>query len=101
MLSKFRTYQAAVAFHHGAQVLKLPRYLRDQMDRASSSVCLNLAEGAGKTSFGDRRKFYGNALASLRECQAVLDVARVRDQGLRDRADQLGGMLYRLCSWRP
>ena len=90
MLDKFRTYQAAVAFYHKAQGLKLPRHLKDQMSRAAASVCLNLAEGAGRTSFGERRQFYGTALASHRECQAVLDLARLRDAALRLEADRLG-----------
>ena len=101
MLTKFRTYQAAVVFFHKAEALKLPRHLKDQMSRASASVCLNLAEGAGKSSLGERRKFYGSALASLRECQAVLDLARLRDRELRGTADQLGGMLYKLWTWTP
>lgn len=101
MLSKFRTYQAAVAFFHKTETLKLPRHLKDQMSRAAASVCLNLAEGAGRTSFGERRQFYGTALASHREVQAVLDLIKLRDQALRQEADRLGGLLYKLWTWTP
>ena len=66
MLSRFRSYQASVALYHKVSVLKLPRHLSDQVQRASSSVALNLAEGAGKTSFLEKKKFYTSALASLR-----------------------------------
>ena len=101
MLDKFRTYQVAVEFYHKAEALKLPRHLKDQLSRASASVCLNLAEGAGRSGFSERRQFYRTALGSHRECQAVLDLVRLRDVALRQEADRLGGMLYRLCTWTP
>ena len=101
MLKKFRCYQSSVEFFHQTQALPLSSHLKDQMHRAASSVCLNLAEGAGKTSLNDRRRYYTTALASLRECQAVLDLARVRDERLHQSADRLGGMLYKLCHWMP
>ncbi len=101
MLKRFRTYQSSVQLYHRIVVLKLPRHLSDQVHRASSSICLNLAEGAGKTSLQEKRKFFVGALASLREVQAVLELARLRDQELIADADRLGGMLYKLVHWRP
>ena len=101
MLKKFRCYQSSVSLYHKIVVLKLPRHLSDQVHRAASSVSLNLAEGAGKTSLQEKRKFFVTALASLREVQAVLELARLRDQTLIAEADQLGGMIYKLVQWRP
>ena len=101
MLNRFRSYQASVALYHKVSVLKLPRHLSDQVQRASSSVALNLAEGAGKTSFLEKKKFYTSALASLREVQAVLELARLRDEVIITEASQLGGMIYKLIQWRP
>ena len=76
------------------QELKLPRYLKDQLNRASLSVCLNLAEGSGKSSVKDRKRFYEMAFASHRECQALLEL--VKSPKLAREADQLGGSLFQL-----
>lgn len=47
---------------------------KDQLDRASTSVPLNIAEGNGKFSIKDRCRFLGNAYGSAVECAACLDV---------------------------
>jgi four helix bundle protein len=48
--------------------------VRDQLDRASTSVPLNIAEGNGKFSMKDRCRFLGIAYGSALECAAALDV---------------------------
>jgi four helix bundle protein len=97
MLSQFRTYTLAVEFHHACRKVALPGYLKGQLLRSSSSVALNLAEGSGKPTDRDQRKFYFIALGSLRESQAALDLAPVRHSHLVKLADQLGASLYKLC----
>jgi four helix bundle protein len=97
MRSQFRTYQLAVTFHHSVRGVALPGYLKDQMLRASSSIALNLAEGSSKPTRRDQVKFYHISLASLRECQAGLDLAPRPYPELVQAADQLGAHLYRLC----
>jgi four helix bundle protein len=52
--------------------------LRDQLERASSSIVLNIAEGAGRVAKADRARFFAIARGSATECAAVLDVLRVR-----------------------
>ena len=55
----------------------LPRgrsYLADQFTRAATSIVLNLAEGAGKHSRPDKRRFYVTARGSATESAALLDV---------------------------
>jgi len=55
----------------------LPRgrsHLADQFTRASTSVVLNLAEGAGKLSRPDKRRYYLTARGSATESAALLDV---------------------------
>ena len=101
MLSSFRCYVIAVEFFHLAQKLKLRRPLRDQMDRASSSIALHLAEGYGKTSFQEKQKFYVGALASTRECQAILELAQTKQADILMVADRLGASIYKLTKWRP
>ena len=53
----FRTYELAVQFYRESRDLALPRHLRDQIDRASSSVVLNLAEGSAKASRKNRARW--------------------------------------------
>lgn len=97
MLSQFKTYNLAVQFHHDVRALSLPGYLKDQILRASSSIALNLAEGSSKPTRRDQLKFFHIALASLRECQAALDLAPRHYSMLIDKSDQLGAHLYKLC----
>ncbi len=48
--------------------------VKDQLDRASTSVALNIAEGNGKYGLKDRCRFFDTAHASALECAAGLDV---------------------------
>ncbi|MCB9083614.1 MAG: four helix bundle protein [Bdellovibrionaceae bacterium] len=93
---RFRTLDLAVEFCQKVKLLKLPIHLRDQMLRASSSVALNLAEGSGKPSAKDKRRFYSISLGSLRECQAILRIEDIDDFDLLDLADHLGASIYKL-----
>jgi four helix bundle protein len=64
--------------------------VRDHLDRASESILLNIAEGSGKPAGSrDRRKFYGIALGSAKECACawtILSVRRRVDPGLASSA---------------
>jgi four helix bundle protein len=51
---------------------------KDQLDRASTSVPLNIAEGNGKFSAKDRARFLEIARGSALECAAALDVLVAR-----------------------
>jgi four helix bundle protein len=51
---------------------------KDQLDRASTSLPLNIAEGNGKLSDADRSRFLEIARGSALECAACLDVLVVR-----------------------
>ena len=80
------------------------RELRDQLDRASMSIVLNIAEGAGRRGGPDRARFFAIARGSATECAAILDIVRARGlapttattrgRGLLVRVVQ---MLTRLC----
>src|ERR1700755_1250305 len=55
----------------------LPRgrsHLCEQLTRASTSIVLNLAEGAGKPSKADKRRYYLSPRGSAPESAALLDV---------------------------
>ncbi len=94
-MKKFKTYQLAIQFYRNSNKLYLKEPLRNQFQRASLSIVLNLAEGTAKPTAKDRRKFYRTSLGSLREIQAILEI--VNDQKLIKEADQLGAYLYKLC----
>jgi four helix bundle protein len=58
-------------------IQRLPRgrgHLADQLTRASTSIVLNVAEGAGKLSKADKRRYYPTARGSATESAALLDV---------------------------
>ena len=74
-------YRAALAFDALASK-SMPkrgyRELRQQLDRASIGIVLCIAEGAGRRSGPDKRRFYEMARGSALECAAVFDVLRGR-----------------------
>lgn len=49
-------------------------FLADQLRRAAASTALNFAEGCGKETRRDRRRFFMAARGSAYEVAAVLDV---------------------------
>lgn len=80
---------------------KLPRgrsHLADQLTRASTSIVLNLAEGAGKQFKPDKRRYYLTARGSATESAALLDVCL--SLKLLDEAGHQAGkeMLVRIVS---
>jgi len=54
------------------------RLLRDQLERASTSIILCIAEGAGRRSGPDKRRFYEMARGSATESAAILDILTAR-----------------------
>ena len=74
-LHRFDAYRLALAFRaHVVRWLPLKRAeLSDQLDRASLSCALNIAEGAGRSG-RDQARHYAIARGSAFECLAVLDL---------------------------
>ena len=97
MLNNFRTYELAVSFYFVCKKLSVPSFLRNQLDRASSSIVLNLAEGDARQSRNDRKHFFHIAYGSLSECKAILVLA-TNDNASKaiNLADSLGAHIYRL-----
>ena len=96
MLEKFTAFQIAKQHYWKCKTLKLPKFMQEQLVRASSSIGLNLAEGSGKRTPADQRRFYAIAYGSLRECQAILELEQVSDPDLKDLGNQLGAILFTL-----
>ena len=92
---KLDAYRVALEFQAVAVQLVPKRgcaELRDQLDRASISIVLNIAEGCGRRSPADKARFYSMARGSATECAAILDLLGVRglvDDRLRRRSRSL------------
>jgi len=76
---KLQVYQKAKINHKNLiKFLKhnkeISKSTRDQLSRASESVVLNIAEGAGKFSKKDKANFYLIARGSVFECVSVLQI---------------------------
>ncbi|HEV2211493.1 MAG TPA: four helix bundle protein [Verrucomicrobiae bacterium] len=75
---KLDVYKECLAFIGWLEPLKerLPKSLAigDQLDRASMSMLLNLAEGNGKFTPADRCRFFDISRGSALECAAALDI---------------------------
>ena len=94
MTNNFLAYELALKLYAQCEVIKAKHHIKDQLNRAALSIVLNLAEGTGKPTKPEQRRFYSIALGSLRETQALL---RILDQQVTyQMSDRLGGMVYRL-----
>ncbi len=67
--------------------------LGDQVRRASLSISLNIAEGSGKTTGPDQRRFYAMARGSAMECGAVIDACIALNMIGPDRAKDANDLL--------
>ncbi len=100
-------YRVALEFRQSLGILDTVRNisaLRDQIFRASDSIVLNIAEGAGRIARADKRRHYSYALGSASECGAALALLHACG-ALRAEAYEIRRimiirviqMLYRLC----
>ena len=79
---KLDVYQCAIQFLALAvtAIENLPSgyaSIADQLRRAAFSIVLNIAEGCGKTSVTDKKRFYSMARGSAMECGAIFDALHV------------------------
>jgi len=56
---------------------KISKDAKDQLKRASMSIVLNIAEGAGKYSKNDKKNFYIISRGSVNECVALLRIFKL------------------------
>jgi four helix bundle protein len=94
-------YQAAIRFvalTHGL-VERFPSGnsgLTEQLRRASVSIPLNIAEGAGRTGHGDVKRHRTIARGSAMECAAILDVCRALKLAPPEQLDDARALLIRI-----
>ncbi|MBI4926092.1 MAG: four helix bundle protein [Bdellovibrio sp.] len=60
----------------------------------SKHALISIAEGSGKNSVAEKRRFYSIAMGSLREVQALVDL--IEQNGLIELADPVAAHLYKL-----
>jgi len=92
---KLDVYQVSVEFVMLSDkvIENLPRgrsYLADQLQRASTSVSLNIAEGAGEYAINEKSRFYRMAKRSATECASIFDI--LHRLGLVEENHYLKGM---------
>ncbi|HMP77470.1 MAG TPA: four helix bundle protein [Kiritimatiellia bacterium] len=97
---KLHVYQEAIGFVAWVDELLegIPKNLavHSQMDRASTSIPLNIAEGNGKYTPADRCRFLDIARGSALECAACLDVLVAKKR--IESADSGKAILQRIVS---
>jgi four helix bundle protein len=93
-------YRLAVAFDALAQPLAKAagRNLRDQLDRASTSISLNIAEGAARRSPRDKAHFFAIARGSAAECAAIVQLLASRGRIADKEAAQARSQVVRIVS---
>jgi four helix bundle protein len=94
MLKGFRSYELAVELYEQCQTIKAKGYVTDRLLRASLSIVLNIAEGSGKPSQAEKRRFYAIAFGSIRETQAILGL--LNESKATALADRLASNVYPL-----
>jgi four helix bundle protein len=72
------------------------RVIHDQFERASLSVVCCVAEGAGRHSRRDKRRFYVMARGSSTECAALIDVLRLRHLAPEGMCAEARGLAVRI-----
>jgi four helix bundle protein len=97
---KLDVYREAIAFCAWAgellNAITAKAAAKDQLDRASTSIPLNIAEGNGKFSAKDRARFLEIARGSALECAAALDVLVARKLAPADHIETAKENLVRI-----
>jgi four helix bundle protein len=97
---KLDVYREAIAFCSWTgdllNAITAKAAAKDQLDRASTSIPLNIAEGNGKFSAKDRARFLEIARGSALECAAALDVLVARKLATPEKVESAKENLVRI-----
>jgi len=112
LFEKLEVYQKALNFaeHISALTSDFPRgcwFLADQLNRASLSISLNIAEGNGRWTDAERRNFFGIARGSVHECVPLIEMCRRKDlicepayTEFKNDLEEISRMLSGLIEWK-
>lgn len=95
-MNQFRSLEFAKITYKECAGLDLPRHLKDQLLRASSSVALNLAEGRGRRTNKEQLHFFSISYGSLQEVKIILELANLTTSPAFRFAHTTGGLIYAL-----
>jgi four helix bundle protein len=99
---KLDVYRAAIQYvgwaYRFCGGLKGHGNAKNQLMRASQAIPLNIAEGNGKATQGDRRRYFEIARGSALECAAVQDVLEVCGAISADENEQTKVLLDRIVA---
>ncbi|MGZ0709352.1 four helix bundle protein [Coraliomargarita sp. W4R53] len=99
---KLNVYQRSLDFVEFAdallEFLLQSLAVHSQLDRASTSIPLNIAEGNGKFTSKDRCRFFDIARGSALECAAALDVSFRKKRIESEQAEQGKAILVDVVS---
>ncbi len=99
---KLQVYRAALEFVHWCYAVRksewAPTWPAAILDKSSTGIVLNIAEGNGKFSTRDRCRFIGHARTAALSAAAHLDVWCARDRSASGVADSGKGQLMRIVS---
>ena len=94
-----RALDALDACDHIAQQLPRGRaHLRDQIDRAATSIVANIAEGAGEFSPKEKARFYRMARRSAIEVVAWLEITERRAEASKPDIERALGHLEQVVA---
>ena len=99
---KLSVYQVSLAFNEWVgeflSTIEAKAAAKDQLDRAATSIPLNIAEGNGKFSRRDRARFFDIARGSALESAASLDVLASRKLTTKARIDPAKNQLVQIVN---
>ena len=95
-MKNFRTLTLAIQFNREVRRLSIRGSMKDQLLRAAQSIALNLAEGRGKETPKDQKKFFVIAFGSIRECQAILMIEELENSAIWKLLDSIGAHAFKL-----
>jgi four helix bundle protein len=100
---RLEVYQLSVTFVSSVfpviEALPSKHSIRDQLNRASTSIALNIAEGNGRYTSKDKCRFFDIAKGSALECAACIDIlsqTNLIEEELRDNLKTILGRIVQM-----